>query len=227
MNIEIANRLVELRKKNGLSQEELAERLGLSRQAVSKWERAESSPDTDNLICLAKLYGISLDELLQTDQTAEEIAEETREQQQQQEEPQVEVVDPEHEGCDCPECHHEMSKPERASIISGGVLVLVGLIAYIIVGFAWGEDGFGWTWGWTLILDGIWISSLVSVIMKRKPSEFAYAILVVSVYCKLGFFGYHYGFPGWGVYWFLFITIPIYHILCVNIERMVDSRNQK
>lgn len=64
MNIEIANRLVELRRKKGLSQEELADLLGVSRQAVSKWERAEASPDTDNLICLAKIYGVSLDELL-------------------------------------------------------------------------------------------------------------------------------------------------------------------
>ena len=38
--------------------------LGVSRQAVSKWERSESSPDTDNLIALAALYGVSLDELL-------------------------------------------------------------------------------------------------------------------------------------------------------------------
>ena len=64
MTIEIADRLVKLRKKYGYSQEELADKLGLSRQAVSKWERAEASPDTDNLICLAKLYGVSLDELL-------------------------------------------------------------------------------------------------------------------------------------------------------------------
>lgn len=64
MNIEIANRLVELRRKKGLSQEELADLLGVSRQAVSKWERAEASPDTDNLIYLAKIYGVSLDELL-------------------------------------------------------------------------------------------------------------------------------------------------------------------
>jgi len=64
MNVEIASRLVELRKKQGLSQEELAARLGISRQAVSKWERAESSPDTDNLIALAELYGVSLDDLL-------------------------------------------------------------------------------------------------------------------------------------------------------------------
>lgn len=64
MNLEIASRLVALRKENNLSQEALAEKLGISRQAVSKWERAEASPDTDNLIALARLYHVSLDELL-------------------------------------------------------------------------------------------------------------------------------------------------------------------
>ena len=64
MNLEIANRLVEYRKRAGYSQEELADKLGISRQAVSKWERVEASPDTDNLIALANLYGVSLDELI-------------------------------------------------------------------------------------------------------------------------------------------------------------------
>lgn len=64
MNIEIANKLLQLRKEKGLSQEQLAAELGISRQAISKWERAEASPDTDNLIELAKLYGVSLDDLL-------------------------------------------------------------------------------------------------------------------------------------------------------------------
>lgn len=64
MNLTIANRLVELRQSLGLSQEALAASLGVSRQAVSKWERAEASPDTDNLIALANLYDISLDALL-------------------------------------------------------------------------------------------------------------------------------------------------------------------
>ena len=64
MTLETANRLYELRKKHSLSQEELAEKLGVSRQAVSKWERSEASPDTDNLIALAKIYGLSLDELI-------------------------------------------------------------------------------------------------------------------------------------------------------------------
>ena len=64
MNIVTANRLLQYRKKNNLSQEELAEKIGVSRQAVSKWERAEASPDTDNLVLLAEVYGVTLDELL-------------------------------------------------------------------------------------------------------------------------------------------------------------------
>jgi len=67
MNVETATRLVTLRKRAGLSQEELADRIGVSRQAVSKWERAESSPDTDNLIALAKTYGVKVDDMLNSD----------------------------------------------------------------------------------------------------------------------------------------------------------------
>ena len=94
MTIEIADRLVKLRKKNGYSQEELADKLGLSRQAVSKWERAEASPDTDNLICLAKLYGVSLDELLSTDEDVDTIVEEQvkKEEEPKEETPKEEEV---------------------------------------------------------------------------------------------------------------------------------------
>lgn len=85
MNIEIANRLVNLRKNNNLSQEALAEKLGISRQAVSKWERAEASPDTDNLILLARLYGVSLDELLQTEEDIVMPDDETEETEESEE----------------------------------------------------------------------------------------------------------------------------------------------
>ncbi len=67
MNIDMAKRLADRRKRAGFSQESLALELGVSRQAVSKWERSESSPDTDNLIALAQLYGVSLDDLLYKD----------------------------------------------------------------------------------------------------------------------------------------------------------------
>lgn len=67
MDLMTANRLQQLRKANGYSQDVLAEKLGISRQAVSKWERAESSPSVDNLVDLARLYGITVDEMLNTD----------------------------------------------------------------------------------------------------------------------------------------------------------------
>ena len=64
MDVQIASRLANRRREAGLSQEALAAKLGVSRQAVSKWERSEASPDTDNLIALAALYGVTLDKLL-------------------------------------------------------------------------------------------------------------------------------------------------------------------
>lgn len=67
MNVSIGNRLYQYRRKIGLSQEELAAKLGVSRQAVSKWERAEAAPDTDNLINPSRIYGVTLDELINTD----------------------------------------------------------------------------------------------------------------------------------------------------------------
>lgn len=72
MTIQMANRLVALRKAAGLSQDAVAEKIGVSRQAVSKWERAEAAPDTDNLIALANLYNISVDELLNNTNTSNE-----------------------------------------------------------------------------------------------------------------------------------------------------------
>lgn len=66
MDLMTANRLQQFRKMNGYSQEVLAEKLGISRQSISKWERAEASPEIDNLMALAKIYGVTIDELLDT-----------------------------------------------------------------------------------------------------------------------------------------------------------------
>ena len=94
MTIELGNRLAQLRKEKGLSQEELADKLGVSRQAVSKWERGEASPDTDNLIELAKIYGVSLDELVgNTTQPKEEKKEEEPKQEEKTESKGIHVSD--------------------------------------------------------------------------------------------------------------------------------------
>lgn len=62
--MEFNNRLYELRKQKGLSQEELANKVNVSRQTVSKWEIGDSTPDMEKLIALSDLFDISLDELM-------------------------------------------------------------------------------------------------------------------------------------------------------------------
>ncbi|MBR4627494.1 MAG: helix-turn-helix transcriptional regulator [Ruminococcus sp.] len=62
--MEFNNKLYELRKQKGLSQEELANRLNVSRQTVSKWEVGDSTPDMEKLAAISELFGISLDELV-------------------------------------------------------------------------------------------------------------------------------------------------------------------
>lgn len=67
----LADKIIELRKKNGWSQEELAEQLGVSRQAVSKWEGAQSTPDLERVLGMSKLFGVSTDYLLRDEMEAE------------------------------------------------------------------------------------------------------------------------------------------------------------
>lgn len=71
----LGNHLFQARKKKGLSQEEVAEKLGISRQTVSKWETDETLPDIRQSKRLAVLYGVSLDELVVFDIDIKEIQE--------------------------------------------------------------------------------------------------------------------------------------------------------
>lgn len=63
-----ADKLIQLRKKSGWSQEELAEQLGVSRQSVSKWEGAQSFPDIEKIVKMSQLFGVSTDYLLKEDE---------------------------------------------------------------------------------------------------------------------------------------------------------------
>ena len=170
MNLEIANRLQKLRKEKGYSQEQLAEALGISRQAVSKWERAESSPDTDNLICLAKLYGVSLDELLSTDESVKEIVENNE-----------------------PEMVKEMIVKEHRKIKHlENLLIFAIVVIYFILGFAFDL----WHPGWIVFLFVPIILSLIEAIKSKNPHQFAYPVLLVAIYLFLGTV-YHLWHPMW------------------------------
>lgn len=76
----LADKIIYLRKKSGWSQEELAEKLGVTRQSVSKWEGAQSVPDLERILQLGKVFGVSTDYLLKDEIEEEEkvsVSEET------------------------------------------------------------------------------------------------------------------------------------------------------
>ncbi|TGY65679.1 helix-turn-helix transcriptional regulator [Dubosiella muris] len=69
----LGNNLFHARRKKGYSQEDVAERLGVSRQTISKWETGETIPDVFQAKTMARLYDIPLDELIELDATLFEI----------------------------------------------------------------------------------------------------------------------------------------------------------
>lgn len=70
----LADKIARLRKKNGWSQEELAEKMNVSRQAVSKWESAQTVPDLEKILMLGNLFGVTTDYLLKDEMENEEFS---------------------------------------------------------------------------------------------------------------------------------------------------------
>ena len=203
MNIEIANRLVNLRKSNNLSQEALAEKLGISRQAVSKWERAEASPDTDNLILLARLYGVSLDELLKTE---DEIPMPEPFMAEEKDSLIEEYTELESWGAGSVSDEEPPKENDKGWLIHYNhfpIWAVIGVL-YIVIGVMWNA----WYPGYLLFfLVPIW-HTFVRAVERRNPSYFAYPVLVTLVFLCLGTFG-SWWHPGWVV----FLTIPLYYSL--------------
>jgi transcriptional regulator with XRE-family HTH domain len=221
MNIEIANRLAKLRKEKGYSQEELAEKLGLSRQAVSKWERAESSPDTDNLICLAKLYNISLDELLRIEEDKKEI----KEKKDVKITPtSIQVKDGDEEvnisfngiyikdgdeavviGNKPIEALNEADRKKRKikeKLTS--VYILLVVVGYILLGALLDL----WHPAWILFITIPLFDSFIEAINRKNPKTFAFSILATVIFLFVGCV-----YDIWHPTWVVFILIPVYYAL--------------
>lgn len=75
----LADKIIAQRKKNGWSQEELAEKMNVSRQAVSKWEAAQTTPDLKKILRLGKLFGVTTDYLLKDEIETEVFTEDAEE----------------------------------------------------------------------------------------------------------------------------------------------------
>ncbi|MBR4360541.1 MAG: helix-turn-helix transcriptional regulator [Clostridia bacterium] len=120
----LADKIIQLRKKNGWSQEELAEKLGVSRQAVSKWEGAQATPDLTKLLSMSQLFGVTTDYLIKDEIETEEYA-------QGDESSALRRVTLKEAG------DYIVWREKASLLIAGGVLLCVlGVIALLLLGAA-------------------------------------------------------------------------------------------
>ena len=245
MNIQTANRLCELRKARGLSQEELADKLNVSRQAVSKWERGESSPDTDNLIELAKIYGITIDELINGEGTQkpsgadggkkrdvsgdDDGGDDRGDDDGDDGDDRVRIDDDgihiskgnkkieiDNDGIKVGGRGVEPRIESRVGYIIYSAYAFIVTIAYLMLGFLL-PNGMGWSHFWFLFITIPVVGSIRECVRRRRIKPFNYPCLVASVFCALGMF-----LRLWHPAWVLFITIPVFYIIADAFQR--DNR---
>ena len=231
----LGNKLYELRKKNHLSQEELAEKLGVSRQAISKWECGESLPDTDNLISISKLYGVSLDELVgntptqpHTDEPEQEKAEQTNTNGEGN------TQDARKKGIHIENDNIHIDVEGKIHFDDDGVHIGGENGIHIDddgvhVGGEGGihidDDGVhvGGEGGILIDDDGVHVDTTNK---KRSKKEIAmslltalpYPIVITIAYLLWGFLG-----DGWALGWTLFVTIPVYYSIIDCIKKKKAS----
>ena len=239
MSVEIGNRLMQYRKKAGLSQEELADKLGVSRQAVSKWECGESSPDTDNLIALAKIYNVSLDELINVNP----------DEKKKEKKSGIHIKDNQGNTVDIDNFHVHVKDDEGSEVhvgsdgveildkgekvherieehihlstleaIANSLTPLACLTAYLILGFTLPN---GWSHYWILFLLIPLVPTFIEAIKRKRFCVFAYPVLATMVFLGLGMF-----MGLWHPMWILFLTIPYYYIIFGPIDQKIHHKRK-
>lgn len=186
MTLENAARLAEMRRAHGLSQEELADRLGVSRQAVSKWERAESSPDTDNLIALAQLYGVSMDVLLGLQLPKSPDLQDAPEYEAPEEDAEAEAAAQAAEPFTAPEAAEPVIAPDCDPLPNGSYYEHAAAEAARAAKEADARE---------------------AKERARRRHSFPYPVVITLAYLVLGSC-----FGLWHPGWLLFLTIPLYYL---------------
>lgn len=206
----LSNNLYELRRKAELSQEEFAEKLGVSRQAVSKWERGEAYPDTENLIVISEMFSVSIDELLKSDNicyTAPNTEEKSEENASNDDD-----FDDDEEKNSCTIVVNSKKKRSFASVMYAIPYPVVVAIAFITLGIFCNA----WYWAWTLFLTVPIYYPLISAIHRRRLTTFPFPVFVTFIYCLFGML-----FGIWHPLWLIFLTVPIYYPVASAIDEWI------
>lgn len=194
--------LYDLRKNAGMSQEELADKLGVSRQAVSKWECGDSMPDTDNLITISKLYNVSLDELVGNTDTPTPAPVPVEEEET--------VIFEKDEDYDDEEYEPEKDRRKFVRVLYAFPYPILATVIF----FLWGFLGSGFHVAWTIFVTIPVYYSIVTCICAKRLSPFNYPVFITFVYLLMGM---QWGL--WHPWWILFITIPLFYPIASAIGK--------
>jgi len=203
--MELKEKISALRKQKGMSQEQLAEQMFVSRQSISKWELGESMPDLSNIVRLSEIFGVSTDYLLK-------------------DAPKVVLHELESSG----EIHHETSPKAKAAAFVYANIWLGATALYLVLGALFNM----WHPSWVVFVIAAFASSVAPLSIARKHSGAPSRILnmvsslvmlwavVVCLYLLLGFW-FRLWHPGW-------VVFPIGSLLSAFIVlRTVSNSSEK
>lgn len=219
----LGERIKAFRKNAGMSQEKVAELVGVSRQAVTKWESGKSAPSTDNLFKLAEIFGTTVDLLLDSESGGKTAAEELYDLYRQEEEKRLS------------DRRRRLKKNSTAALFA----MIWYLAIYLAGRFIWcgfAENSFmGWLifavpsgdgsylYGWLISSKLFWLAAAVSVLPalfgKRKLSlvtlvGFAAGLLAGMLFGPnpegAAYGNSHYGWAIWGAVYLISVIIGIF-----------------
>ncbi len=246
MSIKQGDYLKKLRNEKGLSQEKLAERLGISRQSISKWEQGTATPDTENLLKLSNLYGVSADVILNCgevpsveaapEKSESEVAGgespassdaspgSTASPESTASEAEVTVSAPagvkeEIHTASMPQSEKREEKAEKPGKKRSWVYVAFPFFA-VLAAAAVGALFNGWWYCWLILLLIPLFYTLVQAVERKNAVIFCYPVLVALIYFIFGFM-----YQIWHPLWLIFLTIPIYYVITVISHRNRKSKN--
>lgn len=189
MSIKQGEYLRKLRIERELSQEQLAEAMGLSRQSISKWEQGVSTPDIDNFMKLAEFYSMPIEHLIKAgeiDEKSDPVKESSAEEKPKKE------------------------KKKRGWLFASYPIITV--IVYALIGIVFG--GRGWAFGWIVLLTIPLFYTGIIAFEKKKPIIFCYPVLAVIIYLLCGIL-----FRLWHPMWIIFLTIPLFYIITAKAKK--------
>ena len=206
----LGEKLKELRIKENLSQEDLAIKLNVSRQAVSKWEQNLSLPDTNNLILIAKIFHVTLDELVNYNDNLNTNSEVKENKEKEISEEKIEEQE---------EKEYEVFEKSPLFAILSSLIFIASFLVFILVGVY--VNG-GWNYSWIALLFIPIFLSLIESVKRKRISAFLFPVLIVAIYMILGLV---YGL--WHPYWFIFLFIPLFYIIAEAFDRAFLAKRNK